>query len=75
MPTLVKSLGYIKCYSPRPVKSPGILSDTTVGRSAVDRNVLKPYWKSEKRPHSSVGSLKLYQRSYLYDKSFVKHTD
>ena len=30
-----------------------ILSDTTVRRSAVDREDLKPYWKSEKRPHFS----------------------
>ena len=28
-----------------------ILSDTTVRRSAADRKDLKPYWKSEKRPH------------------------
>ena len=26
------------------------LSDTTVRRSAVDREDLKPYWKSEKKP-------------------------
>ena len=30
-----------------------ILSDTTVRRSAVDQEDLKPYWKSEKRPHFS----------------------
>ena len=49
----VKSLGYMECYSsscPRTVESPRILSDTTVNRSAVD---LKPYWKSEKKLHSS----------------------
>ena len=28
-------------------------SDTTVRKSAVDREDLKPYWKSEKRPHFS----------------------
>ena len=27
------------------------LSDTTVRRSAVDREDLKPYWKSEKKAH------------------------
>ena len=46
MPSFVESLGYIKCYSlinPRPVKSPSILSDTTVRRSAVDLEDLKPY--------------------------------
>ena len=48
----VKSLGYIKCHSlssPRTVKPLAILSDTTVRRSAVDREDLKPYWKSEKK--------------------------
>ena len=30
-----------------------ILSDTTVRRSAVDQEDLKPYWKSEKSPHFS----------------------
>ena len=55
MPNPNKSLGYIKCYnssSPRPVKSLAILSDTTVRRSAVDREDLT-YWKSEEKPHSS----------------------
>ena len=49
MPNSVERLGYIKCYSlssPRPVPS-----DTTVRRSAVDREDLKPCWKSEKRSH------------------------
>ena len=31
-----------------------ILSDTSVRRSTVDREDLKPYWKSEKRTHSSM---------------------
>ena len=35
------------------LKALAILSDTTVRRSAVDREDLKPYWRSEKRPHSS----------------------
>ena len=46
MPNSVKNLEYIKCYgpsNPRPAKSPAILSDTTVRRSAVDRGDLKPY--------------------------------
>ena len=34
-------------------KALAILSDITVGRSAVDQEDLKPYWKSEKRPHFS----------------------
>ena len=35
------------------LKALAILSDTTVRRSAVDREDLKPYLKSEKRPHFS----------------------
>ena len=34
-----------------------ILSDATVRRSAVDQECLKPYWKSEKRPHFSRWSI------------------
>ena len=72
---LSKALDISSATAPDLLKALAILSDTTVGRSAVDWEVLKPYWKSEKRPHSSVGSLKLYQRSYLYDKNSVKHID
>ena len=36
-----------------------ILSDTTVRRSAVDRQDLKPYWKSEKG-HISLGDQQPY---------------
>ena len=39
--------------APDLLKALAILSDTTVRRSAVDRKDLKPYWKSEKRPHFS----------------------
>ena len=39
--------------APDQLKTLAILSDTTVKRSAVDREDLKPYWKSEKRPHFS----------------------
>ena len=46
----VKSLGYIKCYSsslvsssPDQLKALSILSDTTVRRSEVDQEDLKPY--------------------------------
>ena len=34
------------------LKAQAIISDTTVRRSAVDREDLKPYWKSEKRHFS-----------------------
>ena len=64
MPDPVKSLGYIECYSsssPRTVKNPRILSDTTVSRFAVD---LKPYWKSEKKLHSSRWSTSLLFTSF-----------
>ena len=36
---------------PELLKALTILSDTTVRRSALDREDLEPYWKSEKRPH------------------------
>ena len=36
------------------LKALAILSDTTVRRSAIDRENLKPYWKSEERPHFST---------------------
>ena len=55
MPNPVKGLGYIKCHSsvaPVLLKALAILWDTTVRRSAVDWEDLKPYWKSEK-PHFS----------------------
>ena len=35
------------------LKTLAILSDTTVRRSKVDQEDLKPYWKPEKRPHFS----------------------
>ena len=66
MPNPVKSLGYIKCYSsssPRSLKRPRN-SDVTVRRSAVDREDLKPYGKSEKRPHYSRWSTILLFTSF-----------
>ena len=39
--------------APDLLKALAILSDTTVRRSAVDREDLKPYWKSEIKPHFS----------------------
>ena len=53
MPHPVESTGYIKCYnssSPRPIKSHSNSIDATVTRYAVDREDLKPYWKSGMRP-------------------------
>ena len=54
--TLSKALGISSAtagVAPDLLKALAILSDTTVRRSAVDREDLKPYWKSEKRPHFS----------------------
>ena len=39
--------------APDLLKALAILPDTTVKRYAVDQEDLKPYWKSEKRPHIS----------------------
>ena len=39
--------------APDLLKALAIISDTTVIRSAADREDLKPYWESEKRPHFS----------------------
>ena len=46
------------------IKAVAILLDTTVRRSAVDSEDLKPYWKSEKRPHFSRWSTILFFRSF-----------
>ena len=45
--------------APNLLKALAILSDTTVRRSAVDREDLNPYWKSEKG-HISLGDQKSY---------------
>ena len=53
MQNSVESLGYISNataqVTPDLLQALTILSDTTVRRSAVDLEGLKPYWKSEKR--------------------------
>ena len=62
MPNPVKSLGYIKWYSsrsPRPIKIPSNSTNTTVRRSAVDLEDLKPYWKS-KKGHTSRDDPQFY---------------
>ena len=45
--------------APDLLKALAILSDTTVRRSAVDQQDLKPYWKSEKS-HISLGDQQSY---------------
>ena len=45
--------------APDLLKALAIYSDTTVRRSAVDREDLKPYWKSEKS-HISLGDQESY---------------
>ena len=55
MANSVESFGYIKCYSsssPDLLQALAILSDTTVRRSAVDREDLKPNWKAFLRSFS-----------------------
>ena len=62
MPNLAKTLGYIKWCSwssPRPIVNPRNSISTTVRRSAVDLENLKPYRISEKRPHLSRWSTML----------------
>ena len=46
------------------LKALAILSDTIVGRYAVDQEDLKPYWNSEKRPHFSRWSTILLFTSF-----------
>ena len=53
MPTLSKALNISSAtarVAPDLLKALEILSDTSLRRSAVDREDLKPYWKLEKRP-------------------------
>ena len=54
--TLSKALDMLSTtarVAPDLLTAVAILSDTTVSRSAVDQEDLKPYWKSEKRPDFS----------------------
>ena len=56
MPTPSKALDISSAtarVAPELLKVLAILSDTTVKRSAVDREDLKLYWKSEKRSYFS----------------------
>ena len=49
------------------LKALAIVSDATVTRSAVNRDGLKPYWKSGKRPH--------FSRSCRYFPNILKYRD
>ena len=49
---------------PNILKALAILSDTTVGKSTIDFEDLKPHWKSEKRPHFSRWSKSLLFTSF-----------
>ena len=58
--------------APDLLKALALLSDVTVRRSAVDREDLKLYWKSEKE-HISLGDqqvsyLQVFQKLYLPQK-------
>ena len=62
MSNCIKSCGYIQCYSsgnPRPVQNHSNSIDTTVRKSAVDWEDLKPYGKLENRLHFSGWSASL----------------
>ena len=71
MPNHVKSLNISSTtaqVAPGLLKALAILSDTAIRRSAVDREDLKPHWKSEKS-HISLGDqqfyyLQVFQRLY-----------
>ena len=68
MPSPVRNLKYIKCYSsgsPDLLKALAILSDTTVRRSAVYQENLKPYPKSEKKDQTSLGDQQAYYLQVL----------
>ena len=47
------------------LKALAILSDTTVRRSAVDQEDLKPYWKREKKSHFCRRSTIVLVKSFL----------
>ena len=51
--------------APDLLKDLAILSDTTARRTVLDQEDLKPYWKSEKRPHFSRCSTILLYTSFL----------
>ena len=69
--TLSKALDISRAtaqVAPDLLKDLAILSDTSERRSAVDREDLKPYWKSENKPHSLGDQqsyyLQVFQRLY-----------
>ena len=65
--TLSKALGISSAtarVAPGLLKALEILSDTSVKRSAVDQEDLRPYWNSEKRPHFSSWSTILLFTSF-----------
>ena len=62
MPNTVKSIGYIKCYSSSNHNPSNSIRHNCW--SAVDREDLKPYWKSEKRSHFSRWSTILLFTSF-----------
>ena len=66
MPNSVKALGHSATAQVAPdlLKALPILSNTTMRRFAVDQKDLKPYWKSEKRPHFSWWSKILLSTSF-----------
>ena len=73
--TLLKALDISSATArvvPGLLKALAILSDVTVKRSAVDRENLKPYWKSGKSTHFSRWSTSLLFGSFFKD--FTNHS-
>ena len=68
MANLLKALGISSATTPVAqdlLEALAILSDITVRRSPVDREDLKPYCKSEKRPHDQqFYYFQVFQRLY-----------
>ena len=66
--TMSKAFDISSDTAPNLLKAQSILSDTTVRRSAVAWEDLKPYWKSKKRLHfsrwSTILYLQVFQRLY-----------
>ena len=68
---LVKNLSSATArVAPELLKALVILSDTTVGRSAVDQEDLKTYWKAEKKNTFLLGDQQFY---YNFFKDFTSN--
>ena len=74
MPNTVKNLGYISAtdhIAPSLLKALAIILNTIVRKAVVDREDLKLYWKSEKRP--TVLYMTNAPIIYKFFKDFTNH--